>query len=168
MIDLTNIPLPAPDAEAEEVMEYLRAIRPRMGEVQLTAEERRFLQYRTRTSDAVMQASINMIGKLENVSQAVGQPAEAAHQLPSDAVRWMAVEQELRAMLAGIAGANLVRRYRLTLLAAQATIIGSQLARDPANSILVPHLEEIKRLKSYERRKKKTAAETETTETAAE
>ena len=161
MIDLTNIPLPAPGAEAEEILEYLRAIRPRIGEVQLTVEERRYLQYRTRTSDAVMQASINMIGKSENVSQAVGQPAEAAHQLPGEAVRWNTVEQELRAMLAGITGANLVRRYRLTLLAAQTTIIGSQLARDPANSILIPHLEEIKRLKSYERRKKKTVAESE-------
>ncbi len=158
MIDPMNIPLPAPDAEPEEVMEYLRAIRPRTGEVQLTVEERRYLQYRTRTSDVVLQESINVIGMLENVSQAVGQPAEAARQLQIDARRWQTVEGELRAMLAGIVGANLVRRYRLTLLAAQATAISSQLARDPAHSVLVPHLQEIRRLKSYERRKKAAPA----------
>jgi hypothetical protein len=57
-------------------------------------------------------------------------------------------------MLSGVKGANLVRRQRIALIAAHALIIGSPLARDPANAALVPHVEEIKRLKSFNRRKK--------------
>jgi hypothetical protein len=57
-------------------------------------------------------------------------------------------------MLQGIVGANLVRRQRVTLIAGQAYNIGAQLARDPANAVLRPHVEEIKRLKRITRRKK--------------
>ena len=56
-------------------------------------------------------------------------------------------------MLNGVAGANLIRRERIALIAGQAFNIGTQLARDPANAVLVPHLEEVKRLKSIKRRK---------------
>jgi NAD(P)H-hydrate repair Nnr-like enzyme with NAD(P)H-hydrate dehydratase domain len=61
-------------------------------------------------------------------------------------------------MLSGIAGANLIRRQRIALIAAQAFTIGSQLARDPANAVLVPHVQEVKRLKSFKRRKKAAEA----------
>jgi hypothetical protein len=40
-------------------------------------------------------------------------------------------------MLNGVAGANLVRRQRIALIAGQAFNIGTQLARDPANAVLV-------------------------------
>jgi hypothetical protein len=141
----------------EEIVDQLRAISMRMGEMApMTAEERRALRGRLRTPDPILQASINVIGALDNVSQAVGRPAESVRSLQEEAVRWAAVEQELRAMLNGVSGANLVRRLRIDLLAAQAYMIGSQLARDPANAILVPHVEEIKRLKRFIRRKKPT------------
>jgi hypothetical protein len=61
-------------------------------------------------------------------------------------------------MLSGVAGANLRRRRRLALLAAQAYNIGTQLARDPDNAVLVPHVQEIKRLRSFQRRKKAAPA----------
>jgi hypothetical protein len=51
-------------------------------------------------------------------------------------------------------GANLVRRQRLALISAQAYSIGTQLARDAANSVLVPHIQEVKRLKRFSNRKK--------------
>jgi hypothetical protein len=107
-----------------------------------------------RTTNPILQASINVIGALENVSQAVGQPAAAVRQLCDEANRWTALEDELRAMLNGVAGANLIRRQRIALIATQAFTIGAQLARDPAHAALVPHLAEIKRLKSFKRRKK--------------
>ena len=72
--------------------------------------------------------------------------------------RWTAVEDELRTMLNGVAGANLIRRQRVVLIAAQAYNIGAQLARDPAYAVLVPHLQEIKRLRSFKRRKKAAPA----------
>ncbi|HEX7192361.1 MAG TPA: hypothetical protein VF381_12410 [Thermoanaerobaculia bacterium] len=56
-------------------------------------------------------------------------------------------------------GANAIRRLKLAQLGSKAYIIGTQLAREPENEVLVPHVEEIKRLKRLARRKK-SAAET--------
>ena len=154
-----DLPQPAPTLAPEAVVEVLRATRAQIGEVApLTAAQRRALRDRIRTSNPILQASINVIGALDNVSQAVGQPADGVHQLYDEANRWTAVEDELRGMLNGVAGANLIRRQRIALITAQAYTIGSQLARDPANAVLVPHVEEIKRLKSFARRKKAAQA----------
>lgn len=94
----------------------------------------------------------------EIVSQAVGQPASEVRQKYDEANRWTAVEDEVRALLSGIIGANLIRRQEVALLAAQAFNISAQLARNPANAALVPHVQEIKRLKSFARRKKPAPA----------
>jgi hypothetical protein len=143
----------------EAVVERLRVTRAQIAEVTpLTAVERQSLRNRTRASDPVLQASINMIGALEVVERAVGQPADSVRQLYEETNRWTAVEDELRAMLSGVSGANLIRRQRLAFLAAQAYTIGTRLARDPAHAVLVPHLQEIKRLKSFKRRRKAAGA----------
>jgi len=72
--------------------------------------------------------------------------------------RWTAVEDEIRSMLNGVSSSNLLRRQRVSLIAAQASVIGTQLVRDPANAVLVPHVQELKRLKGFSRRKKATPA----------
>lgn len=154
-----NVPadLPQPDAmlAPEAVVEQLRAIRAQIGEVTpLTKSERQLLRRRANTTNPVLQASINMIGAHDQVSQAVAQPAEGVRQMYDEANRWTAVEDELRTMLEGVVGANLVRRERIALIAGQAYNIGTQLARDPANAVLRPHVEEIRRLKRSTRRKK--------------
>jgi hypothetical protein len=150
-----DIPQPAPTLTPEAVVDQLRAMRAQIGEVTpLTTAQRRTLRNRANTSNPILQASINVIGALDNVSQAIGQPAGDVRQMDGEANRWTAVEDELRAMLNGVAGANLIRRQRIALIAAQAFSIGSQLARDPAHAVLVPHVQEVKRLKSFKRRKK--------------
>jgi len=155
-------PQPAPTLSPEAVVERLRALRSEIGEVTpLTAAERKRLKNRATATNPILQASINVIGALDNVSLAIGQPAADVRQMCDEANRWTAVEDELRAMLSGVAGANLVRRQRVALIAAQAANIGSQLARDPAHKVLVPHVQEVRRLKSFRRRKKAApAAET--------
>ena len=148
-------PQPAANLAPEVVVEQLRAMRSQIAEVSpLTPEQKKALRNRTHPSNPILQASINVIGALDNVSLAIGQPADAVRQMTDESNRWTAVEDELRTMLSGVAGANLVRRQRLSLIAAQAYSIGTQLARDPANAVLVPHVQEIKRLKSFSRRKK--------------
>jgi hypothetical protein len=92
------------------------------------------------------------------VSQAIGQPLDEVRQVQTDAIRWEAVIEEARSFLNGMEGANLVRRQRLALIGTQAYTIGTQLAKDPANKVLLPHVEEVKRLKSVSRRKKATQA----------
>jgi hypothetical protein len=141
--------------EPEAVVEQLRAIRAQLGEVTpLTTAERRLLRRQAQTTNPVLQASINMIGAHDQVSLAVAQPADGVRRMYDEANRWTAVEDELRTLLGGVAGTNLVRRQRITLIAGQAYNIGTQLARDPANAVLRPHVEEIKRLKRATRRKK--------------
>ncbi|HXH40946.1 MAG TPA: hypothetical protein VNN08_20130 [Thermoanaerobaculia bacterium] len=154
-----DLPQPAPALTPEAVVDGLRAFRAQMGEMTpLTRAQRKRLREVLRTSNPVLQASINVIDALDNVSQAVGQQADEVRQLSDEANRWTAVEDELRTMLNGVVGANLIRRQRVALVAGQAYNIGAQLARDPANAILVPHLQEIKRLKSFKRRKKAAPA----------
>lgn len=146
------------------VISQLRTMRSQIDDVvPLTREQRRRLKRRLRPHlQPVVDASINIVGVLDNVSQAIGQPLDEVRQLQDDALRWDAAIEEARAFLSGLEGANLMRRERLTLIATQAYSIGTQLARDPAKAALVPHVEEIKRLKGMARRKKTAQAPTPT------
>ena len=154
---VTGLPRTAPAPTPEAVVDQLRAVQ--IGEVTpLTASERRKLRRRTITSNPVLQASINVIGAHDLIEQAVGEPSDDVRQMYDEANRWTAVEDELRTMLNGVTGANLIRRQRISLIAGRAYGIALQLARDPANAILVPHVQEIRRLKSFSRRKKAAKA----------
>ncbi|MEA2339621.1 MAG: hypothetical protein QOE82_3628 [Thermoanaerobaculia bacterium] len=158
-VSAADVPQPAPLMTPEVVVGQLRAMRGQIGEVTpLTPEQRRQLRNHGRTSNPVLQASINVIGALDIVEQAVGQPADDLRQLYDESNRWTAVEDELRTMLSGVAGANLIRRQRIALVAGRAFNISTQLARDPAHAVLVPHVQEIKRLKSFRRRKRAATA----------
>jgi hypothetical protein len=148
-------PQPATMLPPEQVVEQVRTLRTQIPEVKpLTAKQKKALRQQAHLSNEVVQASINAIGASDNVSQAVGQPSEEVRQLVDESNRWTAVEDELKTTLSGVAGGNLVRRQRIALIAAQAYAISSQLARDPAHAGLVPHVQEIKRLRSFKRRKK--------------
>jgi len=142
-----------------EVVDGLRAIRARIAEMTpLTAAQRTSLRNRIRTPNPVLHASISVVGALDAVSQAVGQAAEEVRELADESNCWTTVEDELRSMLNGVSGANLIRRHRLAFIAAQAYNIGTRLALDPANAILVPYVEEVRRLKSFRRRRKAAQA----------
>jgi hypothetical protein len=140
----------------EEVIAQLRILRSQIEDVApLSQEQRKLVKQRVRLhTKPVLDASINVVGVLDNVSQAIGQPLDDVRQLQDDVLRWDALVDEARAFLKGIEGSTLIRRQRLTLIATQAYAIGTQLAKDPANAVLLPHVEEIKRLKSVSRRKK--------------
>ena len=125
----------------------------------MSQDQRRLIKKRVRLHPKpVLDASINVIGVLDNVSQAIGQPLDDVRQLQDDVLRWDAVVDAARAFLKSIEGSTLTRRYRLTLIATQVYAIGTQLAKDPAKAVLLPHVEEIKRLKGVSRRKKAAKA----------
>lgn len=155
------VPEPTTKLSADAVIAHLRTMRSQIEEVApLTAAQRKLLKQRLRIhTKAVVEASINVIGVIDNVSQAIGQPLDEVRQLQDDSLRWDAAAEEARAFLRGLEGANLNRRQRLALIGTQAYAIGGQLAKDPANSVLVPHVEEVKRLKQAATRRKKKAAE---------
>ena len=145
---------------SEAVIVQLRAMRSQIDEVEpLPKEQRKLLKQRLRTHPApVVEASINVMGVIDNVSQAIGQPLDEVRQLQDESIRWEAVADEVRAFLKGLEGANLVRRERLAIIAMQAYSIGTQLAKDPDKAVLVPHVEEVKRLKGAARRRKTAQA----------
>jgi len=163
---VNNTPVPStPDPvklTPEAVIAQLRTMRSQIDDVApLSKEQRKLVRQRLRMqSKPIVEASINVIGVLDNVSQAIGQPLDEVRQLQDDSLRWDAVAEEARAFLKCIEGANLNRRQRLALIGTQAYSIGTQLARDPAKAVLVPHVEEIKRLKAASRRKKTQAPPT--------
>jgi hypothetical protein len=151
---------PAATLTPEAVVEQLRTLRTQIGEITpLTPAQRRALSHE-KTSNEVLQASINVIGAADVVEQVAGQPAAEVRDLLAEANRWTAVEDELRALLNGVAGANLIRRRRVALVTSRAYVVSAQLARDPAHAALVPHVQEIKRLRRLARRKKAQTPDT--------
>ena len=150
---------PVTSLNPEVVVEQLRSIRSQLAEVKpLTPSQKRALRDQSRKqSDAILAGSINVIGALDTIAQALGQKPEDVRQLQADWNRWTAVVDELRGLLNGVEGANLVRRQQLSFIAQQAVAIGTQLARNPANAVLVPHITELKRLKKLSNRKNKPA-----------
>jgi hypothetical protein len=152
-----DTPQQTPVVTPEGIIQQLRTVSAQIPEVSpLTPDQREILRRRAKTSKngEIVQTSISMIGAADLVSLAVGQSADEAHAMCDESNRWGAVEDELRAMLNGVAGANLIRRQKISAVAERAYGVGSQLARDPEHSVLVPHVQEIKRLKKIERRKK--------------
>jgi hypothetical protein len=144
----------APALSPEDVVAELRNLKQHIGEMTpLTKLQRKALTHAT-LPNSVVQASINALGASADLQQALGHPADDVRQMAEDANRWTAVEDELRVMLKGIAGTNLIRRQRVGLLSAQTYVMTQQLARDPNNANLLPHVQEIKRLRGLRRRKK--------------
>jgi hypothetical protein len=142
----------------EQIVEQLRALLAQIGPVvPMTAAQRRIVREQAKTPQPVVEASINVIGASDVVTGAVGASATEVRQMVDDVSRWSAVEGELRAALNGVAGANLMRRQRIAVVTGHAYQIGSQLARVSGQTALVPHVQEVKRLKSISRRKKHAA-----------
>jgi hypothetical protein len=154
-----DTPQPATPLTPTTVIDQVRNLRGQLPAViALTTKQRRAIRAGGASSEPIVQASLNVIGVSENVSSALGQPIDTVRELQQDAILWKAAEEEVRNLLAGIAGANAIRRQKLAQLGSKAYIIGSQLAREPENEVLVPHVEEIKRMKRLARRKKTAAA----------
>ena len=136
-------------------IEQIRALRATLPEVAtLTPKQRKMLRNSSQTDPLIVQSSLNTIGVSDVVAVGVGQPLENVRVLQQQAILWRAVEEEARNLLAGLAGANALRRDQLALLGIHAYAIASQAARVPENEVLISHVEEIRRLKRIARRKK--------------
>jgi hypothetical protein len=148
-------PQPTTSLTPEVLVDQVRAIRTQLPETTpLTPKQRAAMRKRVQTADGVLQASINVIGVSDVVASAVGQPLGDVRGLQDESNRWSAVEDELKALFNSVSDANLTRKNRLAIIAGQAYGIGTQLARDPANVLITPHVQEIKRLKKAANRKK--------------
>jgi hypothetical protein len=139
----------------EEIVEQLRALRRQIPEYsQLTNADAATLRRAANIDANFVQATINAMGASTAVQNALGRTPDALRQEADDTGRWTAVEDELRAMLKGVIAANLTRRHRIGLTALQTYSISRQLVRQQEHSDLLPHMQEMKRLNRFGRRRR--------------
>jgi hypothetical protein len=157
-----DTPLPSANLTPEQVVEQLRALVAQIPEAPaLTPQERELVRRGGYLPIIEVQAAVNVVGSSDIIAQAVGQPVEGVRQLVVDMNRWDSVGNELKGAYGRIHDANLVRKQRATLIAIQAYGVAQQLARNPENAEILPHVAEMKRLKGL-RRRRKSATTTET------
>jgi hypothetical protein len=152
-------PVPVPDT----LVAQLRAMRALIPDyTQLSVKDKRALIPVAKATDPdFVQAAINGVGASSNVQQALGQTPEELRADTADAQNWTVVEDEARALLNGIATANLVRRYRIGRSALAAYSIATRLVQQqPEHADLLPHVETMKRLNRFGKKRAKPVSST--------
>jgi hypothetical protein len=138
----------------EVLVAALRAYRERIPDyTQLTTLSAKILRSAAATNIHFVHASINAVGTSSYVQGALGTTDETLWKDADDSARWTVVEDELRALLQGVAAGNLIRRHRLGLTALQVYSISRQLVRKPEHSNLLPHVAEMKRQNRFGRKR---------------
>ena len=154
-----------PAMTAEEMISMLRDMRERIPNfTQLTVANVRSMVLAASLHPDFVLGSIHVTGASPIVQQVVGAPQDSLLQDASDDSAWSVAEEEMRGLLKGVAAANLVRRHRLGKAALLAYNVSRQLVQKPEHMNLIPHVEELQRLRRIARRKK-TDSQSETPRT---
>jgi hypothetical protein len=128
----------------------LRAMREQIPEyTHLPIPARRSIRVVAATNPEFVRASINSVAESPNVQQALGRTPEELRQEATEAQGWSDLEDELRALLDGVAASNLVRRNRIGETALTAYAITRRLVRQKQHANLLPHVETMKRLNKF-------------------
>ena len=145
----------------EEVVEQLRAIRARIPEFVQLPKSRVTdgMRRKARINVVFAREAFGLVGASDVVQGVVGNSPDELHRAEDEKARWSAVESELQAMWSGVATANVVRGDRIAQVALQAYNVGTQLVKQTDYAYLLPHVERMKRLPKYGRRRVKPAAE---------
>lgn len=139
----------------DEIVRALRTLRERMvepEEMSITPSQKSRLAH---VDANFVQAAVNATGVSDVAQRALGRTDKELRKDIDVAARWSAVADELRAMLKLAVALNTVRRQKIGLAALQTYQICRQLARDPRNSQLDAHIEEMKRLNKFGRTRRK-------------
>lgn len=165
MIKTSNPRIPAVTADGttpltpEQIVEHLRMLRGHVPDFgPLPTPTAAALRTTAAIPAELILASINTVGASEHLAAAITSDAPTLLSEREDIGRWSAVEDELRAMLDGVAAANLARRHRLGLAALQTYSIARQLARRKEHADLLPHIENMRRANRFGRRRPKQDA----------
>jgi len=144
----------------EAVVEQLRTLRLQIPEyTQLPPPDARVIRRAAHVDADFAHAAINTVGASPAVQSALTRTPQELRQESDEITRWTAVEDELRAMLKGVTSANLVRRHRHGLTVLQAYSISQQLVRHRDHAHLLPHVDGMKRMKKFGRRRAKAPSE---------
>ena len=142
----------------EAMLEQLRAMRPQIPDyVQLAVAEAQSRQVVANLNPDFAQAAINAVGASPKVEGVVGHSAEELQLIAETCARWTPVEDELRAMLSGVASANLTRRHTLGLAALLTYSVSKKLVKQPEHADLLPHLAQMRRTNRLGRSRKSVA-----------
>lgn len=143
----------------EEILDQLRVLRlhvPDFGP--LAVSELVSLRVAASVPIDMIAEAINTIGASQSVESAIGKKPADLLEEQEEALRWSAVEAELRTMLSGVAAANLSRRYRLGLTTLQTYNITRQLVRQKEHADLLPHFESMRKVNRFGRGRRRPAA----------
>jgi hypothetical protein len=145
----------------EEVVAQLRGIRERIPEfVQLPASpETLRIRRAAKLNIEFAQEAFSTVGASEAIQGVIGNSPDELHQAQDEAGRWAAVESELHALLRGVSSANLIRRQRIAQAAVQAYNVSRELVKQQDYAHLLPHVERMKRLPKFGRRRAKPGGE---------
>lgn len=152
----TDVPMLTP----EQVIDQLRALRKQIPEfVQLpNGRELKEMRRLANVNVAFSREAVSAVGASEVVQNVIGNTPDELHQAEDEVARWTPVESELRSMLRGVSAAILVRRHRLGQAAIQTYNVSRQLVRQEDHADLLPHVETMRRLPKYGRRRVKSSA----------
>jgi hypothetical protein len=143
----------------EQIVEQLRMLRQHVPDFgPLTVPDARSLRRTAHVNAELVQAAINTLGASKFISSAIGNNADEVLAERVDVGRWSAVEDELRAILQGVSAANLSRRHRIGLITLQTYSISRQLVRNKRNADLLPHVDGMRRVNTFGRRRRSTPA----------
>lgn len=139
----------------QQILEHLRLVRKHVPDFgPLTVAESSPLHPAANVPNDLIEEAINTIGASTAIEAALGRTPEVLRTELEDAVLWSAVESELRTLLSGVAAANLARRYRLGLTALQTYSIARQLVRQKEHADLLPHVDAMRRLNRFGRKRR--------------
>jgi hypothetical protein len=141
----------------EEISEQLRALTDLIeADLEIFGpRQRKVMRDSARVPDEIVWRTIHAVGATDIIAKAIGMSADQLRDLVELSNRWNAVEGSLRTLLTGVLGAKLARRHQIAKVVSRVFMIASQLAKDDAYGDLRAYVEDVKRMKSYERRKRK-------------
>lgn len=145
----------------EEVIEQLRALRDDIADEihSMTAQQRRDLRNRTRSSYELILSSAGAIGMSDTIATAVGKSSAEVQELIMAEKRWRQLEGELLSFWNAVSSAGLARRLQLDQIATQTFAVTKSLIRNPQHENLVSIFEEMQAIRKNERRKKRRKTE---------
>jgi hypothetical protein len=130
----------------EAMVEQLRILREQIPEyVQLPAAQIQSKHSVANLNRDFSQAALNAIGASATVQGVIVSTPEELQTEAETADRWTKVEDELRAMLKGVASANLNRRHHVGQAVLLTYALSKKLVLSPEHADLLPHVDEMRR-----------------------
>lgn len=137
------------------MLEQLRALHEQIPEFALVSDrELRKIRRAGYDLDAdIAREAVSIVDDSKIVQDALRSTAEELRQAQEEAYRWETVEAEFRVVLRGLTTANAIRRRRIAQMVQQAVAVSSTLVEKEQYSDLIPHVENVRRIRKRKRGK---------------